>query len=102
MEEILIPLMVFGFIIAMASMKHRHKLDEMRVLRGEGIGASGDVMAEIRKLQEQIHELRDTTTRYDMSFDAALQRLESRVSHVESQQRELTSQAGVAQIPSGH
>jgi hypothetical protein len=38
----------------------------------------------MRDLKRQIEELRDTTTKYDMSFDTALQRIESRVSNVEN------------------
>ena len=38
---------------------------------------------EIQALRQQMVELRDTTTKYDMSFDAALQRLESRMGHLE-------------------
>src|SRR5437879_841150 len=87
-EEAAILIVIFGFVLAIVSMKHKHKIEEMRVLRGEGGGVQGDVSSELRKLQEQLHELRDTTTRYDMSFDAALQRLESRVGHMEAQQRE--------------
>ena len=44
----------------------------------------GGVMNELRALREQMTELLDMTTRYDMSFDAALQRMESRMAHVEN------------------
>ena len=40
-------------------------------------------LEELKTLKRQIAELRDTTTHYDMSFDSALQRIESRVGHVE-------------------
>jgi uncharacterized coiled-coil protein SlyX len=40
--------------------------------------------AEIQRLQQQITELRETTTRYDVSFDSALQRLERRIAEVEA------------------
>ena len=85
-ESILIPIAFFAFIYGIVRMKHQQRLEEMKVLRGQGAG--NDAVNEIRLLQQQIHELRDTTTRYDMSFDAALQRLESRVGHLEAQQRE--------------
>ena len=49
-------------------------------------GAQGNsvVVEEMQKLKQQVAELRDTTTRYDISFDAALQRIESRVGHLEN------------------
>jgi hypothetical protein len=92
--EILIPLAFFGFIYAVMKMKHQARIAELQAIRGQGAGT--EVASEIRKLQEQIHELRDTTTRYDMSFDAALQRLESRVSHLETQQRQSSSQVNLS------
>jgi hypothetical protein len=95
MEDVLICFIIFGSIFGMVAMRQRNKLEEMRLLRGQG--AQGESISEIRKLQEQIHELRDTTTRYDMSFDAALQRLEARVSHIEVQQRETESQLNSTQ-----
>lgn len=42
---------------------------------------------EVASLRQQIHELRDTTMQYDLSFDAALQRLERRVEQTEQPQR---------------
>ena len=39
----------------------------------------------LEELRREITALRDTTTQYDMSFDTALQRLESRLSHLEKQ-----------------
>ena len=38
----------------------------------------------IESVRRELTELRDTTTRYDMSFDTALQRLESRIGNLES------------------
>ena len=103
MEEmiaaILVPLGLFGTIIAIVSMKHKQRIEELKVIRGQGAG--GNVESEMRKLQEQIHDLRDTTTRYDMSFDAALQRLESRMGHLEAQQRESDSQVHLTQNQQG-
>jgi hypothetical protein len=37
----------------------------------------------IEGLKKEVAQLRDTTTQYDMSFDSALQRLETRMSHLE-------------------
>lgn len=38
---------------------------------------------EVESLRREVSELRDTATRYDLSFDSALQRIESRVGHLE-------------------
>ena len=38
---------------------------------------------EVESVRRELAELRDTATRYDISFDAALQRIESRVGHLE-------------------
>jgi hypothetical protein len=60
---------------------HQRKMLELRLKMGKNVDAN--VLAEIKSLREQMAEMRDTTTRYDMSFDAALQRIESRVGHLE-------------------
>ena len=49
-----------------------------------GNTGNSNLISELQSLQKQIAELRDTTTRYNMSFDSALQLLESRVANVES------------------
>ena len=36
-------------------------------------------LSAVEALRQEVAGLRDTTTRYDMSFDTALQRLESRI-----------------------
>jgi hypothetical protein len=98
-ESILIPIAFFAFVYSLVRMKHQQRLEEMRVLRGQGGGT--EVVTELRQLQQQLHELRDTTTRYDMSFDAALQRLESRVGHLEAQQRETEAQPSTLEARTG-
>jgi hypothetical protein len=97
--EILVPLGFFAFVFAIARMKQQARIAELQMMRGQGV--DGNVASEIRQLREQLHELRDTTTRYDMSFDSALQRLESRVSHLETQQRETSAQVNVTQGGTG-
>ena len=42
--------------------------------------------AELTALRNEVASLRDTTTRFDMSFDAAITRLEDRVDRVEVKQ----------------
>lgn len=83
MPEILalmIPITALLIPISVIWTKHRQRMEELR-LGGRGVAAG--LVEEVRKLQEQVTELRDTTTRYDLSFDAALQRIEGRVTAVE-------------------
>ena len=77
----------------------RRILDELKALRGDvaelqsgraaaGVpgraGANSDVIGRLDQLQQEIAALRDTTTQFDMSFDAALDRLERRLDRVET------------------
>ena len=67
-----------GVVISLALKK-----DALKMQLKAGQNVDGKVMEELTALKQQIAELRDTTTRYDMSFDSALQRIESRVGHEE-------------------
>jgi hypothetical protein len=40
-------------------------------------------LMQVEALRKEVAQLRDTATRYDISFDTALQRLEARVGHME-------------------
>jgi hypothetical protein len=81
--EIVIPvtgiICLFGLPIWTS---HQRKMMELRLR----VNQEGDqsVLTELQSLRAQMTDLRDTTTRYDMSFDAALQRIESRVGHLET------------------
>jgi len=67
------------------------KLTEMRA-RMKG---SEGLAAEIARVKEELEQLRETTTRYDLSFDTALQRLESRIENLE---RQSASRSAAAQV----
>jgi uncharacterized protein YukE len=73
-------LCVFGIPIIAILSEHKRKMAEMGM--GQG-GANATVLNELKDMKRQIEELRDTTTRYDISFDSALQRMESRMNHME-------------------
>src|SRR5438105_1234142 len=53
-------------------------------LKAEARGTNKETVEAIEQLRKEVAQLRDTTTRYDLAFDTALQRLESRISHMES------------------
>lgn len=72
---------IFGWPIFKILTDHHRKIMEMKLQMGQQNPQSGS--AELKALRQEMAELRDTTTRYDLSFDAALQRIESRVGHLE-------------------
>jgi hypothetical protein len=76
-------LCVFGIPLSAIWTHHRRKVLEMQLqLRGQGdTGRS----AEFDALRQEVRSLRDTSTQYDLSFDAALQRMEQRVERMERQ-----------------
>ena len=73
--------MIFGIPITAILAGHHKNVLEMKLKMRQG--GDQDVVSELRDLKQQMVDLRDTTTRYDLSFDAALQRLESRMGTVE-------------------
>lgn len=56
------------------------------------------VLAELNDLKQRVTELRDVTTQYDMSFDSALHRVESRLSNVEQRLGTVEEQAASVTI----
>ncbi len=95
---LLIPIIALAIPIVAIMTAHQRHMAEMR-LRGPG-GASGGVAEELRKLQQQITDLRETTTQYDVSFDTALQRLEGRMGAVEQRMTAIEGkeQARIGQV----
>lgn len=91
MEALLIPLAavicIFGIPIVAILTSHWQKMAEMK-LRMRQTGDS-TVLAEIRELKRQLDALRDTSTQYDMSFDKALQRIDSRVLGLEGRLKQV-------------
>ncbi|MDE2125718.1 MAG: hypothetical protein KGJ62_03935 [Armatimonadetes bacterium] len=86
---------VLGMIVAAVSViaipiagiwtYHRRKLYAMEL---EARGREADqVTAQIEELRDELRALRDTTMQYDLSFDTSLQRLESRMQHLETRNR---------------
>ena len=91
MIELVAIIAVFSIPLSAIWAYHRRKMLEIQLkLRGQG--TSTDVKAEIEALRQELRSLRDTTTQYDISFDTALQRMESRVEGVERQVRAIQSE----------
>ena len=73
---------IFGFAGFQSLLKHRLKMAEIKI---KGVQANdASVQAAIDELRNEVRQLRDTTMRYDMSFDAALTRMEERVDRIET------------------
>jgi hypothetical protein len=60
---------------------HKRKVEEIRMRKGVLIAE--ETRKAIEGLRAEMASLRDTTTQYDVGFDTALHRLESRMANVE-------------------
>lgn len=78
---LLIPILALMIPIVAIVTDHQRKLAEIKMRTGTKV--TPQVEAELSALRREVAELRDTATNYDMSFDAALTRLEQRVDRVE-------------------
>ena len=83
---LLIPLSAIvlgiGSSIVQSVLKSSERRLEIRLKLQKG--QSGDVSKQIAALKAEIAALRDTTTQYDVTNDHIVQRLEERLSRVES------------------
>ncbi len=87
-EGMLAILLIFGIpVLAILTAHHRKVLEIKHRSRQD----AGEQRA-IEELRAEIASLRDTTTRFDLSFDTALQNLESRVAHLEARLRQAASE----------
>ena len=78
---------------------HKRKLEEIKARQRSTIDkVTVEAIAELRK---EMAALRDTTTQYDMSFDTALKRLESRMDNVEGKLISGNSQAESGRVHVG-
>ena len=71
---------IFGTPVIAVLASHFRQMAEIKSRSPQG---NPTVIADLEEIKQQMAALRDTTTRYDMSFDTALQRLESRMSNME-------------------
>lgn len=78
---LLIPIFALLIPIIAIITSHQRKMAEIKAQQGTKV--TPQVEAELAALRREVAELRDTATNYDMSFDAALTRLEQRVDRVE-------------------
>ncbi len=82
MIGIVVPLALVTVPITAIITSHRQKLAEIKARSASGLAP--EIRAELSEIKNQLADLRDTTTKFDMTFDAALGRLEARVGRVEA------------------
>jgi hypothetical protein len=85
-----------GWIPVMVWWKHRIRLEEIRTQRNAGLNE--ETVQALREVQRELRDLRDTSTKFDLSFDAGISRLEERVMRLEQR---ATSQEPVAYSRNG-
>ena len=76
---------VFGIPMLAILTAHHRRMVELKIRLREA--ASQSSSEDLTKLREDIQQLRETTTQYDLSFDAMLQRLEARIERLENHMR---------------
>jgi hypothetical protein len=72
---------VFGIPMLAIWTGHQRKMAELR-LQSMNMG-DASVRSAIDGLRDELRALRDTTMQYDLSFDAALQRMDARMGSLE-------------------
>ena len=60
---------------------------KVEALKYQQVQGKSELASTVETLKREVAALRDTTTRYDMAFDTALERLESRIAQVEKNSR---------------
>jgi hypothetical protein len=70
-------------IIAIVAMALSY-VKQMERIKRQPVNTDAKVIEAVEALRKEVADLRDTTTRYDVSFDTALQRMESRLAAVET------------------
>ena len=91
----IVAISTFGGVLR-TYIQYKQKALEARIDRHSSPDAT--VASELSAVKKQITELRDVTTQYDMSFDSALHRVESRLSTVEQRIHSLEQISPTAQV----
>jgi FtsZ-interacting cell division protein ZipA len=85
---VFIPIVALFVPIVAIWTKHKERMEGIRTQQGATTTVAVDesLRAEVAALKEQVLALRDTTTKFDLSFDAALDGMEERMKRVEERQ----------------
>ena len=73
---------IFGWIPLKVVLGH---ISRMAEIKSKGDGDRGAMAQQLAEVQHELKALRETTTRFDVSFDAALTRMEERVQSMETE-----------------
>jgi hypothetical protein len=73
---------IFGWIPLKVILGHIAKMAE---IKSKSDGDQGATAQQLAQMQSELKALRETTTRFDVSFDAALTRLEERIQSAETE-----------------
>jgi Tfp pilus assembly protein PilO len=87
MGDLIECLGIFGGIGLIILASNKAKIDKMRAEREimrQSLSPRGETSTDLQELKQQISEMQSTSHQFDISFDAALSRLEERVSRVET------------------
>ncbi|MDX1932069.1 MAG: hypothetical protein SFU56_05645 [Capsulimonadales bacterium] len=82
-----IPIVALFIPISAIWTHHLRQMAEIKAQQGKTIAP--DVRQDLNEIKQQLSELRDTTTRFDMSFDAAITTLERRMDNFEQAQGQI-------------
>lgn len=78
-------IVIFAVVLVISAMaiitEHLQKMAKIKA-QGQQRG-NEEILKAVETLRREVAQLRDTTTQYDVSFDSALQRIESRVESLE-------------------
>lgn len=74
---VFIPIVALMIPITAIITSHLQKVADIKARAGASISA--EVRAELNAIKEELQNLRDTTTKFDMAFDGALDRMEQRM-----------------------
>ena len=88
MEPLFGMLGLFGGISMVILASNKAKLDRFRAERGmtqqPTVSNDSVVLSELKAIKQQMGEMQSTSHQFDLSFDAALNRLEGRVERLET------------------
>lgn len=85
---VFIPIIALCIPIVAIWVKHKERMEEIRARQGttNTVAVDESLRAEVQQLKDQMMALRDTTTKFDLSFDGALDTMEERMKRLEERQ----------------
>jgi|SRR5579862_759338 len=92
MEDIIPVVLIFGLPFAVIGvvalgmyLKHQKEMFDRKFFAQSQL--TGQTQSEIASLRQELAQLRDTATQYDVSLQNSLEELQHRVSHIEGASR---------------